>query len=61
MNCTFDALYSKTCRARDKGKISNLYKQVAKTIGGIARVEDDIMPAYVSDHLQKALANGIAY
>ncbi|RCR70990.1 GNAT family N-acetyltransferase [Larkinella punicea] len=44
----------------DEFKIYNLYKQVAKIPGGIAREEDEITPAYVSNNLRKSLQNGLS-
>jgi ribosomal protein S18 acetylase RimI-like enzyme len=43
----------------DENKILNLYKRVAKNVGGIAREEDEITQEYIFNNLQKSLANGI--
>jgi len=43
----------------DKKKILNLYKEVSKEIGGIARVEDEITEKYIYNNLKKAIKNGI--
>ena len=43
----------------DEIKIFNLYKQVAKNFGGIAREEDEITRKYISNNLQKSLKTGV--
>ena len=43
----------------DKEKIFDLYKEVSKEIGGIARVEDEITKKYIYNNLNKAISNGI--
>lgn len=44
---------------KDHKAIYTLYKTVAKTIGGIAREEDEITEAYINNNLQKSLYSGI--
>lgn len=44
----------------DTNKIFKLYKEVSKTIGGIAREEDEITFEYINNNLQKALQTGIS-
>lgn len=44
----------------DEQKIFDLYKVVSKTIGGIAREEDEITSNYIKNNLDKSLKNGIS-
>lgn len=43
----------------DENKIRDLYRQVARDSGGIARQEDEISQGYIANNLQKAIHNGI--
>lgn len=45
----------------DESKIALLYKTVAKTIGGIAREEDEITNEYIHHNLQKSLQSGLCF
>lgn len=43
----------------DQNAIFNLYKTVAKNVGGIAREEDEITENYIANNLHKSLEKGI--
>jgi len=43
----------------DHKNIFNLYKKVSKTIGGIARTENEITEEYIQNNLKKSIDNGI--
>lgn len=45
----------------DFSEIKTLYQTVAKTIGGIARTEEEITDAYVKRNIENALAKGISF
>ncbi|GAB3921653.1 GNAT family N-acetyltransferase [Larkinella terrae] len=47
-------------RLTDEAAIFDLYREVAKIPGGIAREADEISPAYVAANLQKSLKNGVS-
>lgn len=45
----------------DFSEIKTLYRAVAKTIGGIARTEEEITDAYIKRNIENALAKGISF
>lgn len=45
--------------SEDAANLNILYKSVAKTIGGIARLEKEITDVYILNFLNKALDNGL--
>lgn len=50
----------RSATAADESKIFELYKTVSKTIGGIARSEDEITTSYIKTNLEKSLKNGVS-
>lgn len=51
----------RTATISDESNIAQLYKTVAKTIGGIAREEDEITTEYIHHNLKKSLQSGICF
>ena len=49
----------RTATIEDLDRIIKLYQEVARTEGGIARLEPEITPEYVSSFLEKSLAAGL--
>lgn len=47
--------------SKDLGKIVDLYTLVSKTIGGLARTENEITKDYVKEFVGKSLQNGIQF
>ncbi len=47
-------------RPEDFSEIKSLYQSVAKTTGGIARIEEEITDAYIKRNLENSLAKGIS-
>ncbi|GAB3901140.1 N-acetyltransferase [Larkinella knui] len=45
---------------KDEAGIYDLYQQVARIPGGIAREVDEITPGYVAGNLQKSIRNGVS-
>lgn len=45
--------------ASDRDKILNLYKQVSKNAGGIARTHEEVTTQYVDDFMNKSAEQGI--
>ncbi|MDW7691450.1 N-acetyltransferase [Flammeovirgaceae bacterium SG7u.111] len=45
----------------DAHKLLQLYKEVAKTVGGMAREEDEISQEYIIQNLTNSLKNGVSY
>jgi len=46
---------------KDKEKLLNLYKQVAKNIGGIARTSNEITEGYINKIIERAAKNGVHF
>ena len=49
----------RTATSEDLDALVKLYKTVAGTEGGIARLENEITPDYVRNFLEKSLASGL--
>ena len=49
----------RTATIEDLDRLIKLYQEVARTEGGIARLEPEITPEYVSSFLEKSLATGL--
>ena len=49
----------RSANPEDESKLLKLYKTVARNIGGIAREEHEISPAYISDNLERSFHNGL--
>jgi ribosomal protein S18 acetylase RimI-like enzyme len=49
----------RTATIEDLDRLVKLYQAVARTEGGIARLEPEITPEYVSGFLEKSLATGL--
>ena len=49
----------RTATPEDLDAIVKLYKTVAQTEGGIARLEDEVTSGYVRNFLQKSLESGL--
>jgi ribosomal protein S18 acetylase RimI-like enzyme len=49
----------RTAFTEDSNKIKDLYKSVAKSEGGIIRVEEEITDEYISGCVQKAIETGL--
>lgn len=47
-------------RLEDFSEIKSLYQSVAKTTGGIARIEEEITDAYIKRNLENSLTKGIS-
>ncbi len=52
-------LVSRVAIESDKEKILDLYREVSKKIGGIARTEEEITLSYVEDFMTKSAHDGI--
>lgn len=48
----------RTALPEDQSRIKQLYAEVARVSGGLARAESEITDAYVSEFLEKSLADG---
>ncbi len=48
-------------RLEDFSEIKSLYQSVAKTTGGIARIEEEITDAYIKRNLEKSLTKGVSF
>ncbi len=49
----------RTATIEDLDRLMKLYQAVARTEGGIARLEAEITPEYISSFLEKSLATGL--
>ena len=49
----------RTATIEDLDRLLKLYQAVARTEGGIARLEHEITPDYISNFLEKSLAAGL--
>ena len=49
----------RTASIEDLDRLSKLYQAVARTEGGIARLEHEITPAYINSFLEKSLKTGL--
>ncbi len=52
-------MHIRTAAPDDVSKIVQLYKEVAKVKGGIARLENEITEEYVENFVMKSIANGL--
>ena len=49
----------RTATIEDLDRLVKLYQAVARTEGGIARLEDEVTPDYISNFLEKSLTAGL--
>ena len=49
----------RTATIEDLDRLLKLYQAVARTEGGIARLEDEITRVYIANFLEKSLSNGL--
>jgi ribosomal protein S18 acetylase RimI-like enzyme len=56
-----DQFFIRKAVAKDFEKIFDLYNLVSKTIGGLARTENEITKDYVKNFVEKSLQNGIQF
>ncbi len=56
-----DQFFIRKAEVKDYKKIFDLYILVSKTIGGLARAENEITKDYVKNFINKSLQNGIQF
>lgn len=56
-----DQFFIRKAEGKDFEKIFDLYNLVSKTIGGLARTENEITKDYVKNFVEKSLQNGIQF